>query len=626
MSILEELDLKRVSKPARYIGGEHNSIVKEDASVRVRMALAFPDVYEVGMSHIGLKILYHCLNKQDGIAAERVYAPWMDMEEQLRNKRIALYSLETKRPLSDFDIVGFTLQHEMSYTNILNMLDLGNIPIHSKDRTEDDPIVAVGGPCAYNVEPMADFVDVVCLGESEEAVVELAQVCRRWKENGRPGGRSGLLKELAEIEGNYVPSLYTAVYDEAGRFQEICPAAAEAKAVVKKRVLPDMNEAAYPTEFIVPYMGIVHDRAVLELFRGCSRGCRFCQAGMVYRPVRERRPEVLAKLAEAIIDSTGYDEISMMSLSSADYSHLPELVDMLMDSCKERHVSVSLPSLRVDSFSVDIAKKVQQVRKSGLTFAPEAGTQRLRDVINKGVTEEDLLSACENAFRNGWSTVKLYFMMGLPTETDEDLAGIADLAYKVANLYRRTTGKNNIKVTVSVSAFVPKPYTAFQWFPQCSVEEFQRKQQYLKSLIKDKHISYHYHDAKTSHLEAALARGDRRMGKVIEEAWKLGAKFDSWSECFDYDVWMNAFERAGIDPDQFAKQGGTKDMPLPWEHLSPGVSKNFLWREWEKSQKEQITADCRHNACTGCGVCPNLHVAVKDCKEEAKDGKITFSC
>lgn len=626
MSILEELDLKRVSKPARYIGGEHNSIVKKEDEVQVRMALAFPDVYEVGMSHIGLKILYHCLNKQEGVAAERVYAPWMDMEEQMKKKHIALYSLETKRPLSDFDVVGFTLQHEMSYTNILNMLSLGNITVRSQERGEEEPIVAVGGPCAYNVEPMADFVDVVCLGESEEAIVELVSMCRTWKEEGKPGGRLGLLKRLATIQGNYVPALYKATYTEEGDFAGIIPRYEEALPVVEKRVLPDMDVADYPTEFIVPYMGIVHDRAVLELFRGCSRGCRFCQAGMIYRPVRERHPEVLKKLATAMIDSTGYDEISMMSLSSADYSHLPELVDMLMETCKDRHVSVSLPSLRVDSFSVDIAKKVQQVRKSGLTFAPEAGTQRLRDVINKGVTEEDLLSACENAFRNGWSTVKLYFMMGLPTETDEDLAGIADLAYKVANLYRRTTGKNNIKVTVSVSAFVPKPYTAFQWYPQTSVAEFERKQQYLKSLIRDKHISYHYHDAKTSHLEAALARGDRRLGAVIERAWKLGAKFDSWSECFDYDLWMKAFAEEGVDPDRFAKQGGTKETLLPWEHLSPGVSKNYLWREWEKSQQGQITHDCRHNHCTGCGVCPHLDVAVKDCKEESKDGKITFSC
>lgn len=623
---IDPILLSKVSKPARYVGGEWNSVVKDHDAVKLTVAYCFPDVYEVAMSHLGLRILYALLNERDDTAAERVYAPWPDMEEIMRREGWPLFSLETKTPVADFDMIGFTLQYEMSFTNILNMLDLAGLPVLAKDRGDDAPLVAAGGPCAYNAEPLADYIDVFFIGESEESTQVTADTIIAWKEAGKPGGKKGLLKQLAQQPGTYVPSFYRPVYDKQGNFKQLIPTEPEAKAQIEKCVIADEEHVFFPTKPIVPNIDIVHNRAVLELFRGCSRGCRFCQAGMLYRPVREKSPQRLVQLARDIIANSGYNEISLMSLSSADYSCLPELVDMLLEEFKGQNVSVSLPSLRVDSFSVDIAKKVQQVRKSGLTFAPEAGTQRLRDVINKGVTEEDLLKACENAFQNGWSTVKLYFMMGLPTETDEDLAGIADLAYKVLNLYRRTTGKNNGKVTVSVSSFVPKSHTAFQWFGQLPVSEIQRKQEYIKGLIRDKHISYHYHDAKTGRLEAAFARGDRRLGRVLYEAWKLGCKFDGWTEMFQYDRWMEAFEKAGIDLDYYASRQRDLNEPLPWDHLSNGAAKAFLQREWQRAAAAELTHDCRHESCTGCGVCPHLGVQIIDRKEGADRGKTAFSC
>lgn len=624
--VIDPVLLSKVSKPARYVGGEWNSVVKNHEDVKLTVAYCFPDVYEVAMSHLGLRILYALLNERQDVAAERVYAPWPDMEDLMRSKGYPLFSLETKTPVIDFDFVGFTLQYEMSFTNILNMLDLAGIPLFSRDRGEDMPLVVAGGPCAYNAEPLADYIDLFCLGESEESVQLLADTIIAWKEAGKPGGKKGLLKQLAGQQGNYVPAFYEPRYDEEGQYQGLMILEEGAPAQIEKCVVSDVEHVYFPTKPIVPNIDIVHNRAVLELFRGCSRGCRFCQAGMLYRPVREKSPQRLVELAKDIIKNSGYNEISLMSLSSADYSCLPELVDQLLDAFKDQKVSVSLPSLRIDSFSIDIAKKVQQVRKSGLTLAPEAGTQRLRDVINKGVTEENLMQACENAFKNGWSTVKLYFMMGLPTETDEDLAGIADLAYKVLNLYRQITHKNNGKVTVSVSSFVPKSHTAFQWFGQLPIEEIQRKQQYLKSLIRDKHISYHYHDAKTGRMEAAFARGDRRMGRVLYEAWKLGCKFDGWTELFDYEKWMQAFRNAGVDPDYYAARTRSTEEVLPWDHLSNGASKAFLKREWQKALDGSLTHDCRHLSCTGCGVCPSLGVHVKDYKEGDSHGKITFSC
>lgn len=616
--------LQHVQKPARYTGGEWNSVVKDHKDMDVTMCFGFPDVYEVAMSHLGIKILYSLLNELPYVAAERVCAPWHDMEEEMRKRNIPLYSLETKTPVKDFDFLAFTLQYEMSYTNILNMLDMGGIPFYSKDRDLSFPLITAGGPCAYNVEPIADFVDIVNLGESEEHIVEMVELYRQEKAAGFPGGKEGLLRKMAQIPGNYVPSLYEPQYTEKGDFKGMKVLAEEAPAVVQKRIIEDMDNCFYPTKPVVPYIDVVHDRAVLELFRGCTRGCRFCQAGMLYRPVRERSPEKLVQLAKEIIANTGYNEFSLMSLSSADYSRLPELVDMLMEEFKDKQVSVSLPSLRIDAFSIDIAKKVQQVRKSGLTFAPEAGSQRMRVVINKGVSEEDLIAACTNAFKSGWNTVKLYFMMGLPTETDEDVAGIADLAYKVLDLHREITGKRNGKVTVSVSFFVPKSHSPYQWYGQQSVEEIHRKQQYLKTLINNRNISYHYHDGATGYMEAVFARGDRRLAKTLIEAWKLGCKFDGWTEFFSIDKWMQAFKNTGIDPDYYARRDRDFDEPLPWDHLDDTVSKKYLKQEWDRAVEATLTRDCRRLPCNGCNVCPELNTAIVDYQEGGRVEKVTF--
>ena len=614
---LEQEMLQAVEKPARYTGGEWNAQPKDSAAVLCRIALAMADVYEVGMSNLGLKILYEILNRRDDIAAERVYAPWLDMEEEMRRRGIPLFSLETFREISSFDILGFSLQYELLITNTLNMLDLAGLPLHAAERTDEQPFVIGGGPCVYNTEPIADFFDFFVLGDGEEIVVEVCDALIAWKKEGRPDGRRGFLRRDARIPGVYVPSFYAPEYDAQGMFTGLRILDEAASPQIYRRVVKDLDAAPFLEKPLVPYLGIVHDRLMLELFRGCTRGCRFCQAGMAYRPVRERKPETLKRLARALFDSTGYNEMSLTSLSSADYSCLSPLVDGLLAGTQGERVSFSLPSLRIDSFSVDIAERLQQVRKSGLTFAPEAGTQRLRDVINKNVTEDDLLHSVRTAFEQGWKAVKLYFMMGLPTETDEDIVGIAELAQKVVDCYKEVKGKRGVKVTVSVSCFVPKAYTPFQWFAQVPQEEFERRQRLLKESIRDRAISFHYHDARASVLEGALSRGDRRLSAVIETAWRNGAKFDGWTDQFKDEVWKDAFCRCGVAPEFYSRRTRDLEEVLPWAHTSPGVSEDFLRREWQRAQKAALTHDCRRETCTGCGVCPELGCDVVDWRGEA---------
>ena len=608
--------LSQVQKPARYTGGEFGSIIKADEETEVSIALAFPDIYEVGMSYLGFKILYHILNKEEGVAAERVYAPWVDMEAKMHENALPLTSLETGKILRDFDFVGFTLQYELSYTNILNMLDLGNIPLFTKDRTDEDPFVIAGGPCVYNPEPLADFIDFFIIGEGEEIMVELMNAYKNWQNEGCLGGRQGFLERAVRIDGIYVPSFYHVDYLADGTVEKVVPVNPAAPAVVKKRVVKDLNTISYPNAPIVPFGEIVHDRIMLEVFRGCTRGCRFCHAGMVYRPVRERKPELLKQLARELVNNTGYNEISLVSLSTADYSCLAPLIHDLIAELKNEKVSVSLPSLRVDSFSVDLAKEVQEVRKSGLTFAPEAGSQRMRDVINKGVTEEDLLKAVGAAFESGWSSVKLYFMIGLPGETDEDVLAIAELAKAVQYKYFQIKGHRGAKVTVSVSSFVPKPYTPFQWKGQDEIEEIRRKQMLLKDALKVKNITYQYHDAVTSVIEGVFARGDRRLGKALYLAWQNGAKFDGWSEHFSYKRWLDAISECGLDKAFYANRDREENEVFPWEHIQPAVNRAFLWNEYQKSLRAELTEDCRHANCSGCGVCQNLDVKIIDWKEQ----------
>ena len=614
---LEQEMLQAVEKPARYTGGEWNAQPKDSAAVLCRIALAMADVYEVGMSNLGLKILYEILNRRDDIAAERVYAPWLDMEEEMRCRDTPLFSLETFREISSFDILGFSLQYELLITNTLNMLDLAGLPLHAAERTDEQPFVIGGGPCVYNTEPIADFFDFFVLGDGEEIVVEVCDALIAWKKEGRPDGRRGFLRRAARIPGVYVPSFYAPEYDAQGMFTGLRILDEAASPQIYRRVVKDLDAAPFLEKPVVPYLGIVHDRLMLELFRGCTRGCRFCQAGMAYRPVRERRPETLESLARTLFDSTGYNEMSLTSLSSADYSCLSPLVDGLLAGTQGERVSFSLPSLRIDSFSVDIAERLQQVRKSGLTFAPEAGTQRLRDVINKNVTEDDLLHSVRTAFEQGWKAVKLYFMMGLPTETDEDIVGIAELAQKVVDCYKEVKGKRGVKVTVSVSCFVPKAYTPFQWFAQVPQEEFERRQRLLKESIRDRAISFHYHDARASVLEGALSRGDRRLSAVIETAWRNGAKFDGWTDQFKDEVWKDAFCRCGVAPEFYSRRTRDLEEALPWAHTSPGVSEDFLRREWQRAQEAALTHDCRRETCTGCGVCPELGCDVVDWRGEA---------
>ncbi|MBM6664392.1 TIGR03960 family B12-binding radical SAM protein [Flavonifractor plautii] len=591
--------LPRVQKPARYTGGEYNAVVKDRRQVDVRYALCFPDTYEIGMSNLGMRILYGVMNQMDGVWCERVFAPWGDMEEEMRREGILLYGLESGDSIADFDLIGFSLGYEMAYTNVLNMLDLAGLPLRSEERYGLSPIIIAGGTCAYNPEPLAPFVDIFVLGEGEDVSVEIIQLYRKAREEC--WSKDEFLAAAAQIPGLYVPSLYDVSYRPDGTLERVTPHEG-APAVVTKRIVQDFDKSYFPVKTIVPSTEIVHDRVMLELFRGCIRGCRFCQAGYAYRPVRSRDPEILLKQGIEACKDSGYQEMTLSSLSTSDYRPLEHLCDGLLDWCEPNRVSLSLPSLRADNFSLGLMERVQHVRKSGLTFAPEAGTQRLRDAINKNVTEEDLLRSCRTAFSGGWSSVKLYFMLGLPTETDEDVLGIADLAEKVYKTWKEVTPnpRRGVTITVSTAWFVPKPHTAFQWEPQITMEEYQRRVKLLREHMKGRSIKYNWHDSQTSFLEAVFARGDRKVADVIENAWRHGAKFDAWSEYFDFDRWLAAFEACGVDPAFYANRTREKDELLPWDVTSVGVTKNFLWRERERAYEAVITPDCRVQ-CTGCG-------------------------
>ncbi len=595
--------LKSVEKPGRYIGGEYNSIIKNKEDVKCRFAFCFPDTYEIGMSNLGVRILYDVLNKEQDIWCERVYAPWVDMKEKMEQYSLPLVSMESGDELLDFDIVAFSLQYELCYTTALQMLRLANIPIWTKDRSPDDPVIICGGPCVYNSEPIADFFDLINIGEGEEVLVEISRLYIQMKENGTYT-KADFLKEATKIEGVYVPALYDVEYNDDGTIKKFIPLSPDLPMKIKKRIIADLDTVSYPEKLVMPYIETVHDRIVLEVYRGCIRGCRFCQAGMVYRPIREKSPEVLSKTAKCLFDNTGYDEISLISLSISDYSRLRELTDELLSWTDEVRVSLSLPSLRIDSFSEELMQKVSSVRTGGITFAPEAGTQRMRDVINKNVTEDDLMRSVGIAFRGGKSNVKLYFMNGLPTETYEDIKGISDLASGVVKEYYKLPKEERprgVGVTISVSCFVPKPFTPFQWEKQDSYESLVKKQEYLKECIIDKKkIRYTYHDAKVSFLEAVFARGDRRLAPAIALAVEEGAMFDAWEEYFDYDKWMNIFERCKIDPAFYTTRGFGLDEVLPWDLIDCGVTKQFLLRERAHAYNEKTTPSCAEH-CNGCG-------------------------
>ncbi len=599
--------LMQVDKPARYLGNEYNVVYKERESVDIRFAMCFPDVYEIGMSYLGIQILYDLLNARDDVCCERVYSPWMDLDRIMRQRHIPLFALESQDPVKDFDFLGITIQYEMCYTNILQVLDLSGIPLLAANRTQEDPIVIGGGPCVYNPEPLADFFDMFYIGEGETVYYQLLDL---YKENKKAGGsRNDFLEKAAAVPGIYVPAFYNVQYKEDRTIERFYPLKDCAPAVIEKQVVRDLDQVLYPRKPIVPFIKVTQDRVVLEIQRGCIRGCRFCQAGMVYRPNRERSLDFLKEHAQCMLESTGQDEISLSSLSSSDYSQLPELTDFLLKYCSEKNVNISLPSLRIDAFSLDVMSKVQDVRKSSLTFAPEAGTQRMRDVINKGLTEEVILKGAADAFAGGWNRVKLYFMLGLPTETMDDVAGIAELCQKIAaEFYEipkdQRPGNKRVEITASTSFFVPKPFTPFQWERQCTEEEFMEKQRFLsrhmKEQVNHKSLRYNWHDFNLSELEGIFARGDRRLGPVLLSAYRHGCIYDSWGEYFNEEGWKEAFRENNVDGGFYAHRERSVDEILPWDFIHAGVSKDFLIRERERAHKALITPNCRQG-CSGCG-------------------------
>ncbi len=605
LALNDEILLK-IEKPARYIGGEVNSVMKDLNKVDIRFAMCFPDVYEIGMSHLGIQILYDMFNRMEDVWCERVYSPWTDLDEIMRKEHIPLFALESQDPIKNFDFLGITLQYEMCYTNILQILDLSGIPIHSKDRTEEDPIVIGGGPCTYNPEPLADFFDLIYMGEGETVYDQVLDAYKKNKAEG--GSRKNYLEKAAEIEGIYVPSFYEVTYKEDGTIEKFYPINSHVKETIKKQLVFDMTEACYPEKPVVPFIKVTQDRVVLEIQRGCIRGCRFCQAGMLYRPTRERDVSVLKEYAYKMLKNTGHEEISLSSLSSSDYSSLKELVNFLIDEFKDKGINISLPSLRIDAFSLDVMERVQDIRKSSLTFAPEAGSQRMRNVINKGLTEDDILNGASQAFAGGWNKVKLYFMLGLPTETEEDIKEIAVLADKVARKYYeipKDQRNGKCQITSSSSFFIPKPFTPFQWARMYRGEEYIAKAATVKHAFNDqlnrKSLRYQWHDVEVSVLEGVFARGDRKVGAVIEEAYRMGCLYDSWSDCFDNDKWMQAFENTGVSIDFYNYRDRSLDEILPWDYIDIGVTKAFLKKEWENALAATVTPNCRMK-CSGCGV------------------------
>ena len=599
--------LCKVEKPSRYVGGELNQVIKNPDDVNIRFAFCFPDVYEVGMSHLGTRILYHTINERKDTYCERVFTPWPDMEGLMRENDIKLFSLETKTSLDKFDMLGFTLQYEMSYTNILNMLDMSGITIRASERGEDEPIIMAGGPCAYNPEPLYDIVDFFEIGEGEEMMNDVLEVYARHKANGKVNKKE-FLREISKIGGIYVPSLYDVTYNEDGTIKEFKPKYEDVPAKVKKRIVNDFDSVAFPDEMIVPYTEIVHDRVVLETARGCTNGCRFCQAGMIYRPVREKTTNTLLEQARKALKATGYNEVSLASLSICDYSNIQNLISSLILEHEGDKVGIALPSIRVDAFSVDLIKEIQKVRKTGLTFAPEAGSQRMRDIINKGLTEERILEAAKSAFESGWSTIKLYFILGLPYETTEDAAGIGELAEKMADVYfgiPKNVRNKGLKITVSTSILVPKPFTPFQWAPMARPEIVDERIKAVRGAIKSRSIVYNYHEQETSFMEAVFARGDRRTCDVLIKAFEKGAKFDGWSEYFKMDIWNEAMAECNLDPDFYVYRDRSYEEILPWDFIDIGVNRKYLERENEKAKKAELTRNCLEG-CTGCGINVNF--------------------